>query len=111
MSLWLEIVISFFLITAASFALIGSLGLARLPDFFMRTHAPTKGSTLGVGGVLIASMIYFTALHGRLSITELMITVFVFISAPISAHLMGRTALHLKIKTIAKTGNKPYDDA
>jgi monovalent cation/proton antiporter MnhG/PhaG subunit len=44
-------------VIAAFFLLVGAIGLARLPDFFMRLHAPTKASTLGVGGVLIASML------------------------------------------------------
>jgi multicomponent K+:H+ antiporter subunit G len=48
----LEIIISFFLLVGAFFILVGAIGLARLPDFFMRLHAPTKASTLGVGGGL-----------------------------------------------------------
>lgn len=104
-----ELIISLLLLIGASFAFIGSLGLARLPDFFMRTHAPTKGTTLGVGSVLIASMLYFSVTNGRLSLQELMITVFVFISAPVSAHLMAKAALHLKTRYIAKTRNAPYE--
>ena len=45
------------IVIAAFFLLVGAIGLARLPDFFMRLHAPTKASTLGVGGVLLASML------------------------------------------------------
>jgi multicomponent K+:H+ antiporter subunit G len=37
------------------FALVGAIGLLRFPDFYMRLHAPTKATTLGVGGVLLAS--------------------------------------------------------
>ena len=53
----LEIITSVFLLIGAFFTLVGSIGLIRLPDFFMRLHAPTKASTLGVGGVLLASMV------------------------------------------------------
>ncbi|MDO9023294.1 monovalent cation/H(+) antiporter subunit G, partial [Zwartia sp.] len=51
----LEIITSVLLLVGAFFILVGAIGLARLPDFFMRLHAPTKASTLGVGGVLLAS--------------------------------------------------------
>jgi multicomponent K+:H+ antiporter subunit G len=49
----------------AFFMLVGSIGMIRLPDLFMRLHAPTKSSTLGLGSFLIAAMI-FGALQGRL---------------------------------------------
>ena len=54
-----EIIISFFLIFGAFFMLVGSIGMIRLPDLFMRLHAPTKSSTLGLGSFLIAAMVLF----------------------------------------------------
>ncbi|MCX8115768.1 MAG: monovalent cation/H(+) antiporter subunit G, partial [Burkholderiaceae bacterium] len=79
--------------------LIGSFGLAKLSDFLKRVHGPTKASTLGVGCVLIASAAYFTAgaLSGGegASVHELMITLFVFLTAPVSAHLLVKAALKL----------------
>ena len=53
MSAVLEIIACALLLSGAAFALVGSWGLARLSDFFMRLHGPTKASTLGVGGVLL----------------------------------------------------------
>lgn len=96
----LEIVISFFLLVGAFFLLVGAIGLARLPDFFMRLHAPTKASTLGVGGVLLASMAY--AMNDAFLIHELIITIFVFLTAPVGAHLLAQAALRLKLKSKAK---------
>jgi monovalent cation/proton antiporter MnhG/PhaG subunit len=61
----------------------------------MRLHAPTKASTLGVGGVLLASMI-LAAAEGRMGFAELLITLFVFVTAPVSANLMAQAALHLR---------------
>lgn len=83
------------LLTGAFFALVGAIGLARLPDIFMRLHAPTKASTLGVGGVLLASML-LAAAQGRMGFAELLITLFVFVTAPVSANLMAQAALHLR---------------
>ena len=96
----LEIVISFFLLVGAFFLLVGAIGLARLPDFFIRLHAPTKASTLGVGGVLLASMAY--AMNDAFLIHELIITIFVFLTAPVGAHLLAQAALRLKLKSKAK---------
>ena len=49
MSTILELVTAALLLFGAAFALIGSIGLARLPDIFTRLHGPTKSTTLGVG--------------------------------------------------------------
>jgi multicomponent K+:H+ antiporter subunit G len=92
----LEIFISLFLLIGAAFALIGSIGLARLPDLFMRLHGPTKATTLGVGGILVASSLYFSNRGGGLSLHELLVTLFLFSTAPISAFLVARTMLHLR---------------
>jgi multicomponent K+:H+ antiporter subunit G len=86
------------ILLASFFLLVGALGLARLPDFFMRLHAPTKASTLGVGGILLASMLY-AALQGRFGVAELLITLFVFVTAPVSANLMAQAALHLNVRS------------
>jgi multicomponent K+:H+ antiporter subunit G len=101
MSTALEVLVSVFLLLGGAFALIGSWGLAKLPDFYTRLHGPSKASTLGVGGVLIASMIYFAA-HGQASLHELLVTVFLFISAPVSAYMLAKAALHLKLKSVSK---------
>ena len=88
-----DLVIATLLVGGASFALIGSIGLARFRDFYKRIHGPTKATTLGVGCALLASSIFFTRLQGSFSSRELLIAVFLFITAPISAHLLVKTAL------------------
>jgi multicomponent K+:H+ antiporter subunit G len=93
--LWADALVAALLIVGAAFALVGSWGLAKLGDFYKRLHGPTKATTLGVGGVLIASAVYFSVRDGSLSLHELLITMFVFLTAPISAHLLVKAALHL----------------
>jgi multicomponent K+:H+ antiporter subunit G len=97
-----EVLLAALLLVAAFFSLVGAIGLIRLPDFFMRLHAPTKASTLGVGGVLIASMVV-SALEGRAGFAELLITLFVFVTAPVSANMMAQAALHLRLPSRAST--------
>jgi multicomponent K+:H+ antiporter subunit G len=93
--LWADALVASLLVAAAAFALIGSFGLAKLSDFFSRLHGPTKAATLGVGGVLLASSIHFGVRDGAVSLHEILIAVFVFFTAPVSAHLLAKSALHL----------------
>lgn len=93
--LWADALAALLLVGAAFFALVGSFGLAKLGSFEKRLHGPTKAATLGVGGVLVASMIVSGVGAGTASGHELLITAFVFVTAPISAHLLVKAALHL----------------
>ncbi len=89
-----DILIAALIVLGGAFALIGSWGLVRLPSLMVRLHGPTKATTLGVGGCLIASMIYFPA-HGMdFSVHELLVTLFLFITAPISANMVAKAYLH-----------------
>ncbi len=88
-----EAAVSLLIVIGAAFALIGSIGLARLPDFFTRLHGPTKATTLGVGSMVIASLAHASAVRGGLSLRELAISLFLFITAPVTAHLLGKAAL------------------
>ncbi|MEQ3624997.1 MAG: Na+/H+ antiporter subunit G [Celeribacter sp.] len=90
----LEILIAICLVIGAIFGLVGSWGLVKLPDTMSRLHAPTKATTLGVGGVLIASMIYFWGIEGHASFHELMITIFLFLTAPITANFIAKAYIH-----------------
>ena len=90
--LWADALATALLVIGATFALIGSIGLARLSDFFKRLHGPSKATTLGVGCVLLASALV-AAVVGKPSMHELLITVFLFLTAPVSAHLLVQLAL------------------
>lgn len=102
MDMLIEVFASVLLLVAAFFALVGAIGLVRLPDFFMRLHAPTKATTLGVGGILLASMLL--ALKDGVVLHELLITLFLFVTAPISANLLSQAALRLKAKRDPRPG-------
>ena len=101
-----EFIISFFLFVGALFLLVGSFGLYRLPDFYMRLHAPTKASTLGIGAILIASIIFYSSTQGGLSIKEFLITLFIFLTAPITAHMLSKAALHVRQAPLESTLNR-----
>lgn len=111
-----EIVISAFLIIAGVFGLVGSFGMIKLRDTLQRLHAPTKATTLGVGGVLIASMLYFWLVKGDLSFHELLISLFLFLTAPISGSFMAKTFMQAHVTpqdvppTEREVGWAIYDD-
>ena len=88
-----EILVALLIVIGSTFALIGSFGLIKLPDLATRLHGPTKATTLGVGAVLIASMIYFTVLEGDFSFHELVITLFLFLTAPLTANFIAKAYL------------------
>ncbi|MFN3952884.1 MAG: Na+/H+ antiporter subunit G [Pararhodobacter sp.] len=98
-----ELIIALMLVVAGFFGIVGSFGLIRLKDPMTRLHAPTKATTLGVGGVLIASMLYFLSAKGIVSAHELMISLFLFLTAPIVAHFIAKVHLHLR----ARPGDLP----
>ena len=104
MQLLMEILVSFFLIIGSFFLIVGGVGMVRLPDLFMRLHAPTKASTLGLGSFLIASIIY-SAFYFRFGFPELLLTLFAFITAPVSANLLAQAAIHLNLRS--RSGNVP----
>lgn len=95
MNVAVEIAIAILLTTGGFFVLVGSFGLVKLSEFFKRLHGPTKATTLGVGCILIASIGHHALAGDGLGLRELLITVFLFITAPISAHLMAKAAMAL----------------
>ncbi|WP_083098325.1 Na+/H+ antiporter subunit G [Pseudophaeobacter leonis] len=90
-----EYLIAGFLIIAGVFGFVGSFGLLKLNDAMSRLHAPTKATTLGVGGVLLASMAHGVAIEGHLSLHEVMITLFLFLTAPVTALFIAKLHIHL----------------
>ena len=88
-----ETAVSFLILVGAFFLFVGSLGLAKLPDLMRRLHAPTKATTLGIGSMLIASMLYFWVVEANPSIHELLITLFLFLTAPVTAQMIAKACI------------------
>ena len=95
----IEMLVSALIVLGASFALIGSIGLARFPDVFSRLHGPTKATTLGVGSLVLGSAVWLSARGGGVALGEVLIAAFLFLTAPLSAHMMAKAALHRSNKS------------
>jgi multicomponent K+:H+ antiporter subunit G len=94
-----EAIVSLLIVIGGAFALIGSWGLVRLPSLMERLHAPTKATTLGLGAILVASIAYFQLLQGEWTTHELLVSVFLFVTAPISANMIAKVHIHrLRLK-------------
>lgn len=93
LSLLATIAAALSLLIGAGFVLVGSIGLLKFNDPMTRLHAPTKVGTLGIGMMLLASML--TALAtGDPSMHELLIMAFLFVTAPISANFIAKVSIH-----------------
>jgi multicomponent K+:H+ antiporter subunit G len=90
---WAALPAALLLICGGLLAVIGSMGLLRMRSFYARMHPPTIGATLGTGCVLIASMLVSSALLQRPVIHEILITLFVLITSPVSAMTLMRAAV------------------
>ena len=82
------------IVLGASFALIGSWGLVRLPSLMERLHGPTKASTLGLGAMLAGSIAFFQLVKGEWTTHEVLVSLFLFVTAPVSANMIAKAHLH-----------------
>jgi multicomponent K+:H+ antiporter subunit G len=91
---WAALLVAIFLILGSGLTLIGAIGAVRLKSFYQRVHAPTLGTTWGVGAILIASMIFFSVAEERLVLHEVLIAAFIFVTTPVTLMLLVRAALY-----------------
>ena len=91
--IWVALPVALLLLGGAGLTLIGSIGLVKLRSFYDRMHAPALGATLGIGCVLVASILFFTAMKSRVVLHEILITVFVVLTTPVTLMLLSRAAL------------------
>lgn len=97
----MDFLIIFFSSTGAIFVFLAALGIVRMPDLYLRISVTTKAATLGVGLILVGAALYF----GEASITTrvLAIVFFLFLTAPISAHLIGKASYFVGISLWRKS--------
>jgi len=72
------------------FMLLAAVGVVRMPDVFLRLHSSTKSATLGAGCLLLGAAIYFGDF--AVGVRALAVVAFLFATAPVAAHVIGRAA-------------------
>ncbi len=91
---WAALPTALLLLVGAGLALTGSFGLLRLGSFYERVHAPTLGTTLGIGCVLAAWTLFFSVLQARLVLHGVLIAVLMAAATPVTLMLLARAALY-----------------
>jgi multicomponent K+:H+ antiporter subunit G len=91
---WAALLVSFLVLLGAGLTLVGAIGLVRLKTFYDRLHAPSLGATWGAGGILLASILFFSVLQSRPVLHEVLIAVFLTVTTPVTLMLLGRAALY-----------------
>ena len=102
-----EIIAAILILIGTLFSFLSAVGLIRLPDVYTRSHAASKSTTLGVLCTLVGTLLYFLITDGYFSIRLLLGIFFVFLTAPVSAHVICRSAYRSKVKL---TENSVQDD-
>lgn len=97
-SVIIEYVGAILIFIGSLFAVVSAIGLIRFPDVYTRSHAATKSSTLGVLLTLTGALIYIWESQNYFSVRLVLGIVFVFLTAPVSGHLVTRAAYRSKVK-------------
>ena len=87
-------IVAVLLVLGALFMLLAAVGLVRLPDLYLRMSATSKAATLGASLILLGATAHFgaAAVAGR----AVVIVVFLFLTAPVAAHAIGRAGYRRK---------------
>ncbi|MFO8085650.1 MAG: monovalent cation/H(+) antiporter subunit G [Desulfobacterales bacterium] len=96
-----EIITAFFLVAGSIFSFIAALGMLRLPDTIIRMHAATKAGALGAGLIFMAQIFYYSEIG--ITLRSIVAIIFILLTAPVAAHLIGRAAYCSKVKLWEKT--------
>lgn len=95
---WVAVPVALLLVLGGMITLIGTLGLLRLPSFYQRIHGPAITVTLGAGCLLLASMLTFSVTQARPVVHEVLIGLFVLMTAPVVTMLIMRAALYRDLR-------------
>ncbi|MBZ5752319.1 MULTISPECIES: monovalent cation/H(+) antiporter subunit G [Metabacillus] len=98
MSVIVDFLIGFFILVGALLCLIAMFGVIRLPDVYTRNHAASKAATLGVMSILLGTFLYFYFYEGHFNSRVILGIVFLFMTAPVSGHLINRAAYNSGVK-------------
>lgn len=90
--------IALFILIGVFFAFVSAVGVIRLPDMYTRLHAASKSSTLGVMMVMTGAFIYFWYMEGLVDSELILAVLFIFITAPVAAHAVARSAFHADVE-------------
>ena len=96
-----EIITALLLVLGSLFSFVAALGMLRLPDTVIRMHAATKAGTLGAGLILIGEAFFYAEIG--IALRVLAAIMFLLLTAPVAAHLIGRAAYWTGVQLSSRT--------
>ena len=97
----IDVLVAILILVGCLFCLVASVGIVRLPDTLIRMHAATKAGTLGAGLILAAVAVFFG--DAGTVFRALLALIFLYMTAPVAAHLIGRAAYRSGIQLSSQT--------
>ncbi len=107
MNLLLQSLTALLMLLGALFALLAAVGLLRFPDTFLRMQATAKASTLGLACLIVGAALQLPDVSSVVRLCS--IAAFIMLTAPLSAHIVARSALHRSTKLWEGTVLNEYD--
>lgn len=102
-SVGIELIGAILILLGSILSIISAIGIIRFPDIYSRAHAATKTTTVAVLITLIGVFIYFFFAEGFVSIRLILGILFVFLTAPVSGHLILRASYRAGVKMADST--------
>lgn len=103
-----EIWSGLFVLLGTFLMLISAIGILRLPDFYSRLSAVTKNSTIGVVFIIAGAVVYFNNIEVLMKGAG--IVLFIALTSPTSAYIIGKAAIHVKVPFWGKTDKSDFKD-
>lgn len=104
----IEIISAVVIIVGVLFVVIGAVGLLRLPDFYIRISAITKAATVGVACIMIGVALFYNEIS--MAFKAFAVVLFLLITSPIAAHIIGRAAYNSGVTLWKKTEINEYEE-
>jgi multicomponent Na+:H+ antiporter subunit G len=95
------VIAGMFFLGGAFFIFVAALGVLKFPDVYSRMHAVSKASSLGMGLILVGTTIDLGTLDALVKCA--LISIFIFLTTPVAAHMLGRAAYLNGARTWDKT--------
>lgn len=99
-----ELLAIVFMLMGVFFITVAGLGILRMPDLYIRMHASTKAGTIGLGLLMVAVALHFRDVTSVSRAVAIM--VFLVLTAPVAAHILGKSMLDKGYKMWHKDGKR-----
>lgn len=105
-----ELIGAILILIGSIVSVISAIGIIRFPDIYTRAHAATKTTTLAVLVALVGAFLYLWFSEAFISVRLILGIIFVFLTAPVSGHLILRASYRSGVKMSESTTEDELKD-